>query len=147
MMKKIGKILLIIIGILTIILITNTIIGGSSWQKMKYSMYKEGKDYYLDKFECEQENQEILKSQPSEIEGMTRYDKLQAGLSPYLEDTDSDGISDADELAIGSDPTKVSTSGDMYPDGYKLLHDMDIDAYYDFEQNEDMLKKIIMLKR
>ena len=133
-MKKVGKALLTILGIfLILVVIFNIKRGISGINKVKYSAYKEGKDYYLEKIDYEAENEEILKSQSSEIEGMTRYDKLQAGLSPYLEDTDDDGISDADELAIGSDPTQASTSGDMYPDGYKLIHDMDLHTYYEYE--------------
>lgn len=134
-MKKLGKILLVILGIFVVLVVAFNIKRVfSGIDKIKYANYKEGKDYYLEEVDYEAENEEILKSQPSEIEGMTRYDKLQAGLSPYLDDTDSDGISDADELAIGSDPTKASTSGDLYPDGYKLLHDMDLNTYYEFEQ-------------
>lgn len=142
-MKKVGKVLLVILGIFIVLVVAFNIKRGfSGINKIKYANYKDGKDYYLEKIDYETENEEILKSQDSEIEGMTRYDKVQAGLSPYLDDTDGDGISDADEIAIGSDPTKTSTSGDMYPDGYKVLHDMDLNTYYEFEPNSVKLNGI-----
>lgn len=124
-----------------LIIIIVAIVGFNVKRELKLNSFmhkfdKEGKDYYLEEIDYEAENERILKSQPSEIEGMTRYDKAQAGLSPYLSDTDMDGLSDKDELEIGSNPTKASTSGDYYPDGYKVLHDMDLNTYYEFDADK-----------
>jgi hypothetical protein len=44
-------------------------------------------------------------------------------------DSDSDGLLDYDEITIyHSNPNKKSTSGDVYSDGYKVGHNMDINS-------------------
>ena len=55
-------------------------------------------------------------------------------------DTDGDGLTDKEEIEVyGSDPLLQSTAGDLYFDGYKLEHGMDLFAYYDYtgEYTED----------
>ncbi len=92
-----------------------------------------------------------LKSTSSDIEGKTQWDKIQMGLE-YQDDSDSDKdrISDKDEIEIyGTDPLKASTAGDLYLDGYKLEHDMDMFEYCEYEgefefpynHSEDMILK------
>lgn len=77
---------------------------------------------------------EELKTIDSEIEGWTLYDKVQAGLNPYSEDTDGDGLSDKEEIEVYmSDATKKSTAGDLYTDKYKVDNDMDLFTFYDYE--------------
>lgn len=82
-----------------------------------------------------------LKDLPSDIEGWSQLDKLDAGLDPADgSDTDGDGLTDAEELRIGSDPLKRSTAGDLYTDGYKVNNMLDVHEKYDreasFPQNE-----------
>ncbi len=69
---------------------------------------------------------EYLKSQASDINGMTQYDKYEMGLTVGDgSDTDMDGLSDKDEIEVyGSDPLKYSTAGDLYSDAYKAEHGM-----------------------
>ena len=76
-----------------------------------------------------------LKSMESDIDGMTVYDKYQRGMRIEAgSDTDRDGITDKDEIEIyGTDPLKMSTAGDLYTDGYKLDHGMDLFASEEYE--------------
>ncbi len=62
---------------------------------------------------------EPLKGEPSDIVGMSKYDKYAMGLSIQDgSDTDGDGLTDKEEIEVyGSDPLKKSTSGDLYDDG------------------------------
>lgn len=82
----------------------------------------------------EEEWNEKLKTEQSDIQGMTRYDKKEMGL--WWEDgsdTDGDGLTDKEEIEVyGSDPLKSSTAGDLYYDGYKVEHEMDLHTYYDY---------------
>lgn len=49
-------------------------------------------------------------------------------------DTDMDGLTDKEEVeTYHTDPTKASTSGDLYTDGYKVEHEMDLFTYYEYE--------------
>ncbi len=66
--------------------------------------------------------EESMKNTPSDIEGMSIYDKAQAGLDIDAgSDTDGDGITDKDEIEkYELDPLKVSTSGDPIPDSVKI---------------------------
>lgn len=50
------------------------------------------------------------------------YDLIDAGLSPdQSQDTDGDGLTDAFEALVGSDPTNVDTDGDGLTDGYEAM--------------------------
>lgn len=79
--------------------------------------------------------EETLKSTQSDIDGMTMWDKVQKGLEPENgSDTDGDGLTDKEEIeTYHSDPLKASTAGDLYTDGYKVKHDMDLTKKYDYE--------------
>ncbi len=145
--RFIKNLLKFIAGLLVILVIWSLVthIAHADWiRNLKYKFYKEGRDYFLeDPSGYEEEYIAMLKTQSSEIEGMTRYDKLEAGLNPYLADTDGDGISDKDEMDIGSDPTKASTSGDCYPDSYKVLNNMDLNTFYDYVDGSATLNGIL----
>lgn len=82
---------------------------------------------------------ESLSETPSDIEGMSLLDKYQMGMS--LEngsDSDYDGLTDKEEIEIyGSDPLNASTSGDLYTDGYKVLHDMHLNTLYEYKEAEE----------
>ena len=68
-----------------------------------------------------------LQSEKSDIEGWSKFDKLQAGLGTEDgSDYDGDGLSDAREIEIGSDPKKISTADDMYTDLYKYENGLDV---------------------
>jgi len=80
---------------------------------------------------------ETLKSVPSDIEGMSQYDKYAIGLDYHNNsDTDHDGLSDKYEIEkYKSDPLKSSSAGDLYTDGYKISKGMDINTYYDYQND------------
>lgn len=71
---------------------------------------------------------------PSDIAGMTKLDKYNAGLAVANgSDTDADGLTDKEELEqYHTDPLKVSSSGDLYSDFYKVQNDMDTATAYPF---------------
>lgn len=84
------------------------------------------------------------KDTPSDIEGLSQYDKYKMGLN-YRDgsDTDFDGLTDKEEIEVyHTDPLKASTAGDLYTDGYKIANGMDplTPAEYDkevsFEYNQ-----------
>ena len=82
-------------------------------------------------------NIEVWKTEASDIDGLTKYEKYQKGLS--LEDdsdTDGDGLSDKEELEVyKTDPLKISSSGDAVPDGVKVENNLDLSKKY---SNKDM---------
>lgn len=77
-----------------------------------------------------------LKDVPSDIEGMSQYDKYLMGLD-YEDnsDTDHDGLTDKEEIEkYETDPLKSSTSGDLYSDGYKVSNGMDLKEKYSSDE-------------
>lgn len=108
---------------------------------VKCILYKNSVSKYTGDIEVEnyKEYTEGLKDVPSDIEGMSQYDKLQAGLD-YRDgsDTDHDGLSDKDEIEIyGTDPLSSSTSGDLYSDGYKVSNNMDTAQKYEYSGDRE----------
>lgn len=80
-------------------------------------------------------SKESLAEIPSDIKGMTKLDKYNMGLDIQDgSDTDQDGLTDKEEIEVyGTDPTKKSTSGDLYTDGYKIEHTLNVNEVYDYE--------------
>lgn len=76
-----------------------------------------------------------LAAEDSDIEGMTKYDKLLMGLGTEDgSDTDHDGLTDKEEIELyGSDPLKASTADDLYLDGYKAENGMELNKKCDYE--------------
>jgi len=52
-------------------------------------------------------------------DGLTNLQEQAAGTNPTKADTDGDGLSDSVELALGTDPTRADTDGDGLPDGFE----------------------------
>ena len=77
-----------------------------------------------------------LDNTPSDIEGMTQYDKYKMGLNYHdNSDTDYDGLTDKEEIEkYGSDPLKASTADDLYSDGYKVKNEMDLFKNYEYDK-------------
>ncbi|MCR4902624.1 MAG: hypothetical protein K6A23_07190, partial [Butyrivibrio sp.] len=84
---------------------------------------------------------EELKNESSDLEGLTKYDKYLMHLNPADDsDSDGDGLTDKEEIEIYfSDPLKISTSGDLYEDGYKVANNMDLNTYYEY--NDELIYK------
>lgn len=78
---------------------------------------------------------ENLSKESSDIKGMTKLDKYNMGLDIQDgSDSDQDGLTDKEEIEIyGTDPTKKSTSGDFYTDGYKVEHNLNTSEFYEYE--------------
>jgi len=58
----------------------------------------------------------------SDGDGITDVDELQLGTNPEMKDTDEDGISDYDEINVWhTNPTRESTDGDRYDDGMEIF--------------------------
>ncbi len=85
--------------------------------------------------EFEEKQIKELKDTPSDIEGLSQYEKIEQGMFAYENsDSDSDGLTDKEEIEVyGSDPLKCSTAGDLYSDGYKIENDMDVNKKYEYE--------------
>ena len=80
-----------------------------------------------------------MASEQSDIKGWTKLDKHKVGLQIQDgSDTDGDGLTDKEEIEeYGSDPTKKSTAGDLYTDGYKASHGMDINKAYEMTEDPE----------
>ncbi len=85
-------------------------------------------------------DEEAIDNAPSDIDGMTKGEKAAAGMGIQDgADSDHDGLTDKEELEVyHSDPLKASTADDLYLDGYKVAHDMDVNTYYEYEGSRDV---------
>lgn len=79
------------------------------------------------------------------ISAEVSYAFEKAEIEKAAADTDGDGISDTDEAALGTDPTKADTDGDGLTDGFEvkklgsnpLKADSDDNSVSDFDEDED----------
>lgn len=131
MIKKVFKIIknLIIVGIVIAVIVAIADKAGIIKHK--------NKEYLIEDFYDLSDYEEDLKGEESDITGMSKYDKYKMGLNPDDgSDTDFDGLSDKDEIEVyHSDPLKNSTSGDFYSDGYKVEHGMDLNTFYEYQND------------
>ena len=131
LLKKIGKIFLLLLIIWVIFIIAN--IGYGKYEE--YSALKSiagGMD-----IKSATEYKEEWENTSSDIIDMSKWDKYEAGLAVCNgSDTDGDGLTDKEEIEIyDSDPLKVSTADDLYTDYYKVSNNMDVNRYYEYEGN------------
>ena len=68
----------------------------------------------------------------SDGDGLSDDEELQLGTNPYNSDTDGDGLSDFYEVNNGTNPLLYDTDGDGYSDGYE------VDAGTDPSEKDDM---------
>ena len=140
-MKKIRKIfipILVLFIILFIVLLFSNIKRRIEDEKELQRIRKEFEKTvkYGMKAMTDEEYIESLINMLSDIEGMSQYDKYIMGLETEEgSDTDCDGLTDKEEIeSYGSDPLKQSTAGDLYTDGYKNEHGMDLFTYYEYKE-------------
>lgn len=132
MIKKILKILIVVL-----IIIAAAAFGLHACNKSSKDNKNADVDtelfYNSELFSDDEAIEERLSGEESDIEGWTKLDKQNAGLSTLDgSDSDHDGLTDKEEIEVyGSDPTKTSTSGDLYSDGYKVENGLDINTSYD----------------
>lgn len=83
--------------------------------------------------------QDKWKSEPSDIVGLSKLEKLEKGLSiGDNSDTDSDGLTDKEEIEVyKTDPLKISSSGDTIPDGVKVKNSMELTKKYSSNEIEN----------
>lgn len=77
------------------------------------------------------------KNTASDVKGLSQYDKYKMGLD-YRNgsDSDKDGLTDKQEIEVyKTDPLKESTAGDLYTDGYKVKHHMDLFSNCKYQGN------------
>ncbi len=73
--------------------------------------------------------QQLVTVEPSRIfdcdnDGLTDFDEVMLhGTNPFMPDTDSDGVSDADELSNGTDPLNPDSDYDGLNDGDEAEHE------------------------
>ena len=127
-LKTLGKTLLILILVPMVVVTAFLVIGNLSHGNADINTVP-GQSAALS-----EELSEVWKNTPSDIEGMTKWDKYKAGLSVAAgADTDGDGLTDREEIEVyKTDPLKVSSAGDLYSDGYKVQNGMDPTAAYDY---------------
>lgn len=82
------------------------------------------------------EYMESQKDVPSDIDGLSVYDKYEMGLQHQNgSDSDYDGLTDKEEIEIyGTDPLKASSAGDLYTDAYKVHNGIDPFAYIEYSE-------------
>ena len=61
----------------------------------------------------------------SDGDGLTDAEEESLGTDPALTDTDGDGLSDYEEAVVGTDPTLSDSDGDTYGDLDELLYGTD----------------------
>lgn len=85
------------------------------------------KEYYGDNYELHIEYQNA--NQITE----DLYNRMKkAGLVGVQYDKDNDGLSDEEEIEVyHTDPNKISSSGDLYSDYYKVKHNLDVTKKYE----------------
>ncbi len=90
------------------------------------------------------------KEEDYDDDGLTNEEEVALGTHPYAEDSDSDGLSDYDEAKIhNTDPLKYSTSGDDISDFVKIKKDLDINKKYsqkDIDIKDKEINSYITLK-
>jgi len=77
----------------------------------------------------------------SDGDGLTNAEEEDLGTDPKLADTDGDGIDDPDEIDLGTDPTMADTDEDGLEDGAEgdagtdpLVADTDADGFLDGDE-------------
>ena len=60
------------------------------------------------------------KGRDTDEDGLSDAEELMLGTDPASRDTDGDGLADGEELKLGTDPRRVDTDGDGMPDGWEL---------------------------
>jgi parallel beta-helix repeat protein len=68
----------------------------------------------------------------SDGDGLSDAEELLLGTDPYNPDTDGDGLSDYCEVNIGTDPLLYDSDGDGYPDGYEYYAGTDPNNSIDY---------------
>lgn len=136
-MKKIGKALLKVLITIIVVLLIAAVIGFVQNRKAKKESdaWNQAITQMGIPFPTDEELDEEMKNTPSDLKGMSQYDKTQLGLDwRDGSDSDSDGLTDQEELEVyHTDPLKMSTADDLYTDGYKVNHNMDPLKYYEYE--------------
>lgn len=132
-LKTMVSVIIVFAGIIATIIIFLNHLGASSVSYVA--------ELYEDDFKVptKEEYIESLKEISSDIKGMTQYDKYMAGLNVSDgSDSDGDGLTDKEEIEkYGTNPLLVSTSGDFYPDGYKVKNGMDLTKKTDYRGEFD----------
>lgn len=115
---------------LIIVLVKVFHIAKDAYNKKKFDEFVANKILVSPVEEIKLTEEEL--KEDSNSDGISNEEKIRRGLDILSDDTDGDGLSDYDEINIYySDPTKYSTSGDVFGDGYKIKNGYDINKYYD----------------
>ena len=138
--KKKHRFLKFLLFVILLFFAIKGIKSGINWYK-DYKITKSLKDNYITfendiKINSKEDAEKYLTDYnllnvDSNNDGMTNKEKLDLGLSLVESDSDGDGLTDYDEInKYHSDPKKLSTSGDIFPDSYKVSKNMDINFRY-----------------
>lgn len=98
--QKLGLAAFILIGVATLVFGFMRLANSISMP-----FYRSGEGTFRTISEVEAEREQLLKESDTDGDGITDYDEMRVfRTSPFLEDSDSDGISDGEEIARNSDP-------------------------------------------
>lgn len=77
------------------------------------------------------------RSQDADSDALSNEREYLSGANPVMPDTDSDGVSDGDEVIVhGSDPTRSDTDADDMPDGWEVAHGLSPVVVGTFDDND-----------
>lgn len=65
-------------------------------------------------------NNVLDKDEDPDNDGLTNEQEVQLGTNPIFRDTDFDGLTDGEEVRLGTDPLCADTDGDGVPDGVEV---------------------------
>jgi hypothetical protein len=96
-----------VIGALLFVGMATLILGFLNINKSIYAPFSQDRNFHIKTpEELEQERVQKLKETDSDKDTINDYDELYVfRTSPFLEDSDSDGVPDNKEIAMGTDPT------------------------------------------
>jgi len=88
-------------------------------------------------YELSDDNADDASMDP-DSDGLSNIEEFSFSTSPYLNDTDADGISDAEEVNVyQTDPTSSDTDADLLPDGWEIEHGLDPNSRLDASVDSD----------
>ncbi len=67
----------------------------------------------------------LMKVIDSDQDGLTDLEELSLGTNPLLADSDGDGLSDLEEFNLGTNPLSTDTDGDSISDPWEIEHGFD----------------------
>jgi len=96
------------------------------WLSKEYNLSNHTWKHYINLFDVDPTGHYLLTygGQPvadSDDDGLSDDEEVSLGTNPFNPDTDGDGVPDGEEIAKGTDPRMADTDQDGFSDGYEQL--------------------------